>query len=128
MTSSAVEDTLCRVVHGGILSDNKGIKLPGVNVSAPSLTAKDIEDARFAMSLGVDYLALSFVRQAKDVEDLREVIGDTDIRIIAKIEKPEALTNAEQIFDVADGIMVARGDLGVEFPPPPEEVPIAQNH
>jgi pyruvate kinase len=125
VTTSAVEDTVCRVVHGGILSDNKGINLPGVAVSAPSLTEKDIEDVRFAMSLGVDYLALSFVRQAKDVEDLRQIIGDTDIRIIAKIEKPEALFNADEILDVADGIMVARGDLGVELPP--EEVPIAQN-
>lgn len=77
------------------------------------------------MSLGVDYLAFSFLRQAQDVEDLRQVIGDTDIRIIAKIEKPEALINAEQILDVADGIMVARGDRGVELPP--EEVPVAQN-
>lgn len=94
-------------------------------MSAPSLTAKEIEDVRFAMSLGVDYLALPVVWQAQDIEDLRQVIGDTDILVIAKIEKPEALADAEQILDVADGIMVARGDLGVELPP--EEVPIAQN-
>ncbi len=123
--STAAEDAVCRVIHGGYLSNNKGINLPGVAVSAPSLTAKDIADTEFALSLGVDYLALSFVRRAEDVTDLRQLVGDADIRIIAKIEKPEALANAEEILSVADGIMVARGDLGVELSP--EEVPIAQS-
>ena len=123
--STSGEDAVCRVIHGGHLGDNKGINLPGVSISAPSLTSKDIADAKFAMSLGVDYIALSFVRRAQDVEDLRQLLGDSDMRIIAKIEKPEALVNAEEILEVTDGIMVARGDLGVELPP--EEVPVAQN-
>tara|TARA_E500000331_G_scaffold338399_1_gene367569 strand:- start:126 stop:1565 length:1440 start_codon:yes stop_codon:yes gene_type:complete len=123
--SATSQDAVCRVIHGGTLADNKGINLPGVAISAPSLTPKDIEDARFALSLGVDYMALSFVREARDVEQLRELVGDHDVRLIAKIEKPEALVNAEEILAVTDGVMVARGDLGVELPP--EEVPIAQN-
>jgi pyruvate kinase len=123
--SSSGEDAVCRVVHGGYLTDNKGINLPGVAVSAPSLTAKDVEDAEFALSLGVDYIALSFVRRAEDVRALRDFIGESTVRIIAKIEKPEALYNAEEILEISDGIMVARGDLGVELPP--EEVPIAQS-
>jgi len=116
----------CRVVQGGPIGDHKGINLPGVNVSAPSLTAKDIEDAHFALGQQVDFIALSFVRTAADVESLRAVIESGDARpwIIAKIEKPEALENSVEILQVADGIMVARGDLGVELPP--EQVPLAQ--
>lgn len=117
----------CTVVHGGDLGNHKGINLPGVNVSAPSMTPKDIEDAHFAVALGVDFLALSFVRRASDVETLRELLDarGSDVQIIAKIEKPEALENAEAILEVTDAIMVARGDLGVELPP--EEVPVAQD-
>lgn len=117
----------CTVVFGGTLGNHKGINLPGVNVSAPSLTEKDKADARFAMDLGVDFLALSFVRRAADITDLRAIIDETnrDISIIAKIEKPEALDEAQSILDVADGIMVARGDLGVELKP--ELVPVAQH-
>ena len=116
----------CRVVQGGPIGDHKGINLPGVAVSAPSLTAKDIEDAHFALAQQVDFIALSFVRTAADVESLRAVIDASDARpwIIAKIEKPEALENSVEILQVADGIMVARGDLGVELPP--EQVPLAQ--
>lgn len=121
------DEVVCDVVHGGELGDHKGINLPGVTVSAPSLTDKDIDDARFAMALGVDFLAMSFVRQASDLEGLRELVdaNDSNAQIIAKIEKPEALQNAEAILDVTDAIMVARGDLGVELPP--EEVPVAQD-
>ncbi|XOV88498.1 MAG: pyruvate kinase [Pseudomonadota bacterium] len=117
----------CEVVHGGVLADHKGINLPGVSVSAPSLTAKDIDDAAFAASLGVDYIALSFVRAATDIAGLRELLAgqDSQPQIIAKIEKPEALENADAILAESDGIMVARGDLGVELPP--EEVPVAQD-
>ena len=117
----------CTVVHGGLLKDRKGINLPGVAVSAPSLTDKDRDDALFALDLGVDFMALSFVRRASDVKELRSVIQSQgeETGIIAKIEKPEALGEIEQILDVADGIMVARGDLGVELPP--ESVPIAQS-
>jgi pyruvate kinase len=117
----------CQVVHGGPLRNHKGMNLPGVNVSAPSLTAKDCEDARFALALGVDYLALSFVRNANDVQSLRSLIEScgADAGIIAKIERPEALHNATSIIEAADAIMVARGDLGVELNL--EQVPIAQN-
>jgi pyruvate kinase len=117
----------CRVIHGGALSDHKGINLPGVNVSAPSLTDKDRRDAQFAVDLGVDFIAMSFVRSAADMDRLRDIVAPHDerIQLIAKIEKPEALQNAEEIIDSSDCIMVARGDLGVELSP--EEVPAAQD-
>ncbi len=117
----------CQVVHGGLLRDHKGMNLPGVDISTPSLTDRDREDARFALDLGVDFLALSFVREPGDVQALRELIRASghDAGIIAKIEKPEALEKAGEILDLADAIMVARGDLGVELSP--EQVPIAQN-
>lgn len=116
----------CTVIDGGTLKDRKGINLPGANVSAPSLTEKDRDDAVFALGLGVDFIALSFVRTADDVRSLRELVTSrgADVSIIAKIEKPEALDNIDAILDVADGIMVARGDLGVELPA--ESVPITQ--
>jgi pyruvate kinase len=101
------------------------MNLPGVNVSAPSLMPKDRADAAFALDLGIDFLALSFVRTAADVVDLRALVPrDADTRLVAKIEKPEALDCIDEILDVADLIMVARGDLGVELPP--EAVPVAQ--
>lgn len=117
----------CRVVHGGLLTDDKGINLPGVMVSAPSMTEKDFADAEFALQLGVDFIALSFVRTAADVNQLRALIEERngEARIVAKIEKPEALENAEEILEATDAIMIARGDLGVELLP--EEVPIAQS-
>lgn len=117
----------CVVVHGGRLTDRKGMNLPGVAVSAPSLTDKDKADAAFALAQDVDYIALSFVRRAADVAELRTLIEQADGRadIIAKIEKPEALQEIEDILVAADGIMVARGDLGVELPP--EQVPLAQS-
>ena len=124
-----IEDTeiTCTVIYGGKLGNHKGINLPGVNVSAPSLTEKDKADAKLAIELGVDFLALSFVRTAEDINDLRELMNaqGSDARIIAKIEKPEALKNASAILEAADGIMVARGDLGVELNP--EQVPVAQH-
>lgn len=124
-----IKDTeiLCSVLHGGILTNHKGINLPGVRVSTPSLTEKDIEDVQFALELGVDYLALSFVRCAADIEDLKKLIRDKGAAtaIIAKIEKSEALDDVDNILNVADAIMVARGDLGVELQP--EEVPVAQS-
>lgn len=125
--SSTADEVRCEVIHGGRLTDNKGMNLPGVNISAPCMTTKDIKDAGFALSLGVDFIALSFVRTADDVRQLRKLLGtDGNIPdIVAKIEKPEALANAEDILEAADAIMVARGDLGVELPP--EEVPIAQS-
>ena len=117
----------CIVICGGKLGNHKGINLPGVNVSAPSLTEKDKADAQLALDLGVDFLALSFVRCGDDINALRQIIDahTHSADIIAKIEKPEALENAIDIIDAADGIMVARGDLGVELNP--EQVPVAQH-
>jgi pyruvate kinase len=116
----------CTVVHGGTLRDRKGMNLPGVAISSPALTDQDRDDARFALDLGVDYLALSFVRRSQDVEDLRALVREAGppTPIIAKIEKPEALDAMDEIIDAADGLMVARGDLGVELAP--EAVPIVQ--
>jgi pyruvate kinase len=116
----------CAVVHGGVLKDRKGMNLPGVKISAPSLTEKDRSDARFALELGVDFIALSFVRQASDVEDLKALVREqgADVPVVAKIEKPEAMTCIEDIVKAAGAIMVARGDLGVEMKP--EEVPNIQ--
>ncbi|MDH3524329.1 MAG: pyruvate kinase [Acidobacteriota bacterium] len=123
----AGSEIACRVVTGGVLKSRKGMNLPGVGVSAPALTAKDRRDAAFALALGVDFLALSFVRRGADVLALRELVDGAGARaaIIAKIEKPEALEDIDSIVDAADGLMVARGDLGVELPP--QAVPLAQD-
>ena len=102
------------VVHGGPIGDNKGINLPGVQVSLPSLTEKDLADLHFGLNAGVDLIALSFVRTADDVQQLRNRLGGRPVSIVAKIEKPEGWENIESILDVTDGVMVARGDLGVE--------------
>ncbi len=112
-----------RVVHGGEIKPHKGLNLPGVQVSAPSITEKDIADIHFAVERDLDYLALSFVRRAQDVEQLRAMIPK-GLLVVAKIEKDVALHNIESIIEASDGVMVARGDLGVELPF--EEVPGAQ--
>lgn len=112
----------CKILVGGELTNNKGINLPGSKVSAPSLTEKDAKDLEFGLSLGVDYVALSFVRTADDVREVKRLAGDTPV--IAKIEKPQAVADIDAIAEVADGIMVARGDLGVELPL--ERVPLIQ--
>jgi pyruvate kinase len=124
--AAAGSEVACTVVQGGVLKDRKGMNLPGVAVSAPALTDKDRDDARFALELGVDFLALSFVRAARDVEELKALVAASgqSAEVIAKIEKPEALAALDGILDAADGIMVARGDLGVEMSP--EAVPLAQ--
>lgn len=108
----------CTVIHGGILKSRKGINLPNTKVSAPSLTEKDIEDLEFGLSQEVDWIALSFVRSAVDITDLRNRIQakGKECKIVAKIEKPEALENIDSIIEATDAIMVARGDLGVEVP------------
>jgi len=116
----------CTVVEGGILKDLKGINLPGVNVSSPSLTEKDRIDLEFCLENGVDYIALSFVRKSEDVIELKKIIAahGSTTPVIAKIEKPEALRNFKSILNAADAIMVARGDLGVEINA--EKVPLIQ--
>jgi pyruvate kinase len=103
------------VVSGGPVGDNKGINLPGVKVSAPSMTSKDLTDMRAGLEAGIDFVAISFVRSAADVQTVCERMGDARVPVIAKIEKPEAVHNIDAILEVADGIMVARGDLGVEM-------------
>jgi pyruvate kinase len=112
-----------RVLHGGPLTSHKGINLPGVQVSAPSITDKDREDVAFAVQQQLDYVALSFVRRSEDIAELRTLIPSTML-VVAKIEKDSALANIESIIRASDGVMVARGDLGVELPF--EEVPYAQ--
>jgi len=119
-------DVVTEVVVGGRLSDHKGINLPGVAVSVPALSEKDVEDLRWALHQTVDFIALSFVRSAKDADDVRRVMEEEGIflPVIAKIEKPQAIENLDEVVAAFDGIMVARGDLGVECPL--EDVPFLQ--
>jgi pyruvate kinase len=119
-------DVECEVITGGLLKEHKGINLPGVRLSIPALTEKDKDDLAFGLKQEVEYVALSFVRDAEDINFLRRQIGDhwPPVAIIAKLEKPEALEHLNEIIDVADGVMIARGDLGVELPP--EDVPPMQ--
>ncbi|MBB3040286.1 pyruvate kinase [Nocardioides sp. LMS-CY] len=119
-------DVHTEVLVGGKVSNNKGINLPGVAVSVPALSEKDIADLRFALRLTVDFIALSFVRDAKDAEDVRKIMDEEGVRIpvIAKIEKPQAIENLDEVIAAFDGFMVARGDLGVECPL--EDVPFLQ--
>jgi pyruvate kinase len=126
VTSVADREVKTVVVAGGILKNNKGINLPGVEVSAPALSEKDRIDIGFALRMGVDYVALSFVRRPEDVIEAKRLltVDNVSIPVIAKIEKPQALERLGDIIDVSDGIMVARGDLGVEMGP--EKVPLWQ--
>ena len=121
-------DTECEVVNGGMLGEHKGINLPGIPVRVPSLTAKDEEDLEFAIRSGVDAIAVSFVRTAEDIRLVRHRVAamGAETWIIAKLEKPQAIQHLESILEAADGVMVARGDLGVEMPP--EKVPAIQKH
>jgi pyruvate kinase len=119
-------DVVCRVTVGGPVSNNKGINLPGVAVSVPALSDKDVEDLRWALHLGADMIALSFVRNATDIEPVHKIMDEEGIRrpVIAKIEKPQAVAALGDLIDAFDGFMVARGDLGVEMPL--EDVPLVQ--
>ncbi len=119
-------DIVCDVTEGGPVSNNKGLSLPGVSVSVPAMSEKDADDLEFALKLGVDFVALSFVRAADDVKLVHQIMDDMGVRrpVIAKIEKPEAVERLEDIVLSFDGIMVARGDLGVELPL--EQVPMVQ--
>ena len=119
-------DIHTEVVEGGVISNNKGINLPGVAVSVPALSEKDKADLRWALALRADMVALSFVRSAADIEDVHAIMDEVGVRlpVIAKIEKPQAVDNLPEILEVFDGLMVARGDLGVELPL--EQVPLVQ--
>ena len=128
LRATAVDDekVVTEVVVGGEVSNNKGINLPGVAVNVPALSEKDEDDLRWAIRAGVDMVALSFVRNAADIERVHEIMDEEGRRlpVIAKIEKPQAVDAIEEIIDAFDAIMVARGDLGVELPL--EEVPLVQ--
>lgn len=128
VTEVVSQDVHCEVLRGGMLGQHKGINLPGIRIAEPSLTEKDREDLEFGLSLGVDYVALSFVRSADDIRGMRAVIDavKSPARIVAKIERPEALDCFEEIVEQSDAIMVARGDLGVEMRF--EDIPIIQKH
>ena len=119
-------DVVTKVIQPGMVSNNKGLNLPGVAVSVPAMSEKDISDLRWGLKAGADFIALSFVRNAADIKDVHKIMDEEGIRIpvIAKIEKPQAVDNLQEIVDAFDGIMVARGDLGVELPI--EEVPMVQ--
>jgi pyruvate kinase len=119
-------DVITKVIEPGAVSNNKGINLPGVAVSVPALSEKDIDDLRWGLRAGADFIALSFVRSADDIKDVHKIMDEEGIRVpvIAKIEKPQAVENLVEIVEAFDGIMVARGDLGVELPI--EDVPLVQ--
>jgi len=121
-------DVLCDVLNGGMLGEHKGINLPGIALSIPALTEKDRKDLEFGLRHGVDTVALSFVRTAADVSMVKQIIAThhSDVPVIAKLEKPQAVDHLEEILEAADGVMVARGDLGVEMAP--EKVPVIQKH
>ena len=124
--SSTDEEIKAKVIRGGILKNHKGMNLPGINVSAPSVTEKDLQDLKVGISEGVDFVALSFIRRPEDLNPVREALANaySQARLIAKIEKPEAIDSIESIVRSSDGIMVARGDLGIEMPLP--RVPMLQ--
>jgi pyruvate kinase len=124
------KDVVCDILNGGMLGEHKGINLPGIALSIPAMTEKDRKDLEFGLEHGVDVLALSFVRTAADVQMVKDIIAShgraNDTPVIAKLEKPQAIDNLEAILEAADGVMVARGDLGVEMAP--EKVPVIQKH
>ena len=121
------KDIICEVINGGKLTNRKSINIPGMNINLPSITQKDIDDIKFGIIAGFDYIAASFVRKPEDVLAIRKILEENDgthIKIISKIENREGINNFDKILEVSDGIMVARGDLGVEIPM--EEVPVRQ--
>lgn len=126
VSTNRSNEVLCEVVHGGILTSRKGVNLPNTKVSLPSLTEEDLSNLHFALKNDIEWIGLSFVRCASDIVELKHIIAQSGkpARVIAKIEKPEAIENIDEIISVTDGVMVARGDLGVEMPM--EEVPVLQ--
>ncbi len=125
-STNKIDEVVAVVVHGGKLSSNKGVNLPNTKISLPCLTPKDIEDLKFALSMNISWIGLSFVRTARDIIELKHLIAEqkSNARVVAKIEKPEAIREIDDILKVTDAIMVARGDLGVEIPF--QEVPLIQ--
>jgi pyruvate kinase len=126
VSTNGVDSMQGKVIHGGILSSKKGVNLPNTKISLPSLTKKDKEDLEFALDHNVDWVGLSFVRNARDIIELKHIIAQRDVKakVIAKIEKPEAIQDIDEIIAESDGLMVARGDLGVEVPY--QNVPLIQ--
>ncbi len=126
LTSNNVDTVKCKIIHGGGLKSRKGVNLPNSETSLPSLTAKDLKDLNFILKEGVNWVALSFVRNSKDIIQLKKLIAKSgkNIKVIAKIEKPQAVNNIDDIIRVSDAVMIARGDLGVEMPQ--QDIPITQ--
>jgi len=127
ITSISGEDIICKILNSGIVKDNKGVNVPGVKTKLPAINEKDHQDILFGIKNDIDFIAASFVRTVADVEVIRKILAENEgnhIRIIAKIENQEGIENIDEIIEVSDGIMVARGDLGVEIPQ--EEVPLMQ--
>ncbi|TAF45024.1 MAG: pyruvate kinase [Sphingobacteriales bacterium] len=126
LETNRLDTVLCEVIHGGILTSRKGVNLPNTKVSIPSLTEEDLSNLHLALDNDVEWIGLSFVRTAEDITELKQIIAARGkaARVIAKIEKPEAIENIDAIIEATDGVMVARGDLGVEMPL--EEVPVLQ--
>ncbi|MCR8557462.1 pyruvate kinase [Mucilaginibacter sp. BJC16-A38] len=124
--TNKIDTVVCEIVHGGILTSRKGVNLPNTKVSIPSLTEEDLENLKYALDWDVDWVGLSFVRTGQDILELKKIIADSGkaAKVIAKVEKPEAIDNIDEIIAATDGVMVARGDLGVEMPL--EEVPLLQ--
>ena len=122
------DDIVCEVQNSGIVKNHKGVNVPGVKVNLPAITEKDRSDIEFGIEQGIDFIAASFVRKVSDVLAIREILEENNaehIKIISKIENQEGVENLDEIIEVSDGIMVARGDLGVEIPT--EEIPVVQN-
>lgn len=126
VASKSADAVTCTVVDGGVLKTKKGMNMPGANLSVETITAKDREDLQFMIAQELDFVALSFVRRGEDLRELRKLIGPSPIRVVSKIEKPEALDDLEAILAETDAVMIARGDLGVEMPI--EKVPAIQKH
>ena len=128
VVSKTETEVVCTVVNGGPVSNHKGVNLPGADLSMPFISKQDRSDIEFGCRMGYDFIAASFTRTAKDVNEIREILkaNNSRMKIIAKIESVQGVNNIEEILEVADGVMVARGDLGVEVPL--EEVPVIQKH
>jgi len=124
VTRKRQKDIYCKVLNSGVIRANKGINVPNATISTSPITAKDKKDLKFGLTQDIDYVALSFVEEAKDIHDLRKLIGSKNVKIVAKIERREAVENLEEIIEASDALMVARGDLAMEIGP--EKVPIVQ--